>query len=378
MGCAGSKKTAERQADTQPAPGAVDLQQQQQQQQQPQTPQVDPAEVELQPKPTEPPAAAEPTKPVQSEPTLQSAFVFVKPHACTAAVKELVTKKFGEVGIEILAEGDIDGPTIDAKKLIDQHYYAIASKATILTPDQLNVPKDKFSATFSEEWDAVLAEGRVLNALDACAKLGVSADEIDAEWGKAKKAGRLVKFGGGFYCGRVEVEGKAPLYTLNAFFMSMRAKFTGPEATIHYFVVRFDASKLTWADFRGKVLGPTDPATAPADSLRGQIMSGWEALGLSAPPNTGDNGVHASASPFEGLAERMNWLSLDPAEDRFGKALLEAMPLEQLKEFTVDPQVTLPGDGKKGSLFDQLEDLDYPDALAKCKEIAAAQGALSA
>ena len=50
----------------------------------------------------------------------------------------------------------------------------------------------------------------------------------------------------------------------------------------------------------GQVLGPTDPSTAPPDSLRGQIMSGWEGLGLAAPPNTGDNGVHASASPFEG------------------------------------------------------------------------------
>jgi hypothetical protein len=34
----------------------------------------------------------------------------------------------------------------------------------------------------------------------------------------------------------------------------------------------------------------------------------WEALGLRAPCNTSDNGVHASASPFEGLAEKMNWL----------------------------------------------------------------------
>ena len=37
-------------------------------------------------------------------------------------------------------------------------------------------------------------------------------------------------------------------------------------------------------------------------------------------------------------------------------------------------QVLLPGgDGKKGSLFDQLEDLDFADALSKCSAIAAAQ-----
>ena len=62
--------------------------------------------------------------------------------------------------------------------------------------------------------------------------------------------------------------------------------------------VEFDPSVLPWADFRGKVLGPTDPAKAPADSLRGTRFTDWEALGLAAAPNTGDNGVHALASPL--------------------------------------------------------------------------------
>jgi len=61
------------------------------------------------------------------------------------------------------------------------------------------------------------------------------------------------------------------------------------------------------SDFRGKLLGPTDPAEAPASSLRGKIAAQWEALGLAAAPDVGDNGVHASASPFEALAERLNW-----------------------------------------------------------------------
>ena len=62
---------------------------------------------------------------------------------------------------------------------------------------------------------------------------------------------------------------------------------------------RLDAATLAWADFRGKVLGPTDPSTAPPDSLRGTLHTDWEKLGLTAPPNTGDNGVHASASQPE-------------------------------------------------------------------------------
>jgi len=317
-----------------------------------------------------------------SEPTPQSAFVFIKPHACTPAVEALVKAKFGEVGVEILSTGEYDGKTIDDKKYIDQHYYAIASKATLLQPSELNIPKKKFSEAFGEEWDAVLAEGRVVNALDACARLEIDADQIDKAWAEAKAAKRLVKFGGGFYCGLLQVEGKPPLYSLNAFFMSMRSKFTKPDVKIQYFVVQFDASKLTWADFRAKVLGPTDPATAPADSLRGQINAKWKELGLAAAPNTGDNGVHASASPFEGLAEKLNWLGADAKGDAFGAQVLAGMPgddeakLKMLKAFTVDPQVVLPGgDGRKGSLFDQLEDLDLPAALARCTAIAAAQPA---
>ena len=36
----------------------------------------------------------------------------------------------------------------------------------------------------------------------------------------------------------LQVEGKDPLYTLNAFFMSMRSKFTKPDCKIHYLVVQ--------------------------------------------------------------------------------------------------------------------------------------------
>ena len=63
--------------------------------------------------------------------------------------------------------------------------------------------------------------------------------------------------------------------------MTMRGKFTAPGTSIHYYVVEFDPAKLSWADFRGAVLGPTDPANAPADALRGIIAAGWEGLGLA-------------------------------------------------------------------------------------------------
>jgi hypothetical protein len=81
-----------------------------------------------------------------------------------------------------------------------------------------------------------------------------------------------VKFGGGFYCGLVSVPEHKPIYVFNAFFMSMRAKFVTPGTSIHYYVVEFEPSTLSWSDFRGKVLGPTDPKDAPNDSLRGSFL----------------------------------------------------------------------------------------------------------
>mmetsp|Transcript_32235 Transcript_32235/g.32858 ORF Transcript_32235/g.32858 Transcript_32235/m.32858 type:complete len:299 (-) Transcript_32235:57-953(-) len=296
---------------------------------------------------------------------MNSAFVFVKPHANTAATQELVKSTFQSKSIRILAEGELTGPEIDAGMLIDQHYYAIASKATLLKPEEIPVPPEKFEKQFGLSWSEALSKGIVYNATGACEYLGVDADGLDAIWGKCKKAGKLIKFGGGFYCGLIDmVEGKAPIYTFNGFFMTMRSKFVDPSVSIHYYVVEWPMSELSWSDFRGKVLGPTDPAEAPADSLRGKVLASWESLGLKSVPNTGDNGVHASASPFEGLAERMNWLKVSPSEDEFGMRLIASgVSADTIKAWSVDPQV------KGKSLFDQLEDLDSNDCVAKAVEL---------
>jgi hypothetical protein len=304
-------------------------------------------------------------------------------------VSELLTSK----GLAILKEGTITAEEIDSKKLIDQHYYAIASKATILKPAQLNVPADKFEAQFGVGWQAALDAGSVFNAIDACAELGLDADGLDVEWGKAKKAGKLIKFGGGFYCGLVEVAGKKPIYVFNGFFMTMRTEFTKPGLSISYFKVEWDAATLPWADFRGKLLGPTDPADAPVGSARGQILAKWKELGLAEEPNVGLNGVHASASPFEAMAEFSNWLEeplADIAHAQVGAApaflsrcctvllfkrvlaqtlMAAGIPSQTLERWSVDPQV--PGGGadgskQKGSLFDALEDTDAVAGVEKC------------
>ena len=87
--------------------------------------------------------------------------MFIKPHAVTDKVKGLAK-------------------VTDKKKLLDQHYHAIAPKATILKPELLNVPEDKFQAQFVLSWKDALASGKVLNAMDGCAQLGLDAEQMDA------------------------------------------------------------------------------------------------------------------------------------------------------------------------------------------------------
>merc|ERR1719436_1874009 len=295
---------------------------------------------------------------------MNEAFVFVKPHAVNDKVVDLVKAELIKRGCNISGSGSISSTEIDEKQLIDKHYYAIASKATLLTPDQLNVPADKFEAKFGLSWADALASGNVCNATLGGERLGLDAEGLERVWRTAKESGNMIKFGGGFYCAFIQ-----DLYIFNGFFMSMRNKYVAEGCSIHWFTVDFD-QELSWEDFRGKVLGPTDPSTAPEDSVRGMIYRDWEKLGLAKQPDTGDNGVHASASPFEGLAEHMNWLKKDISQCAFGQQMLKCgISEDTIKAWSVDPQVKLNAAGEMGSCFDALEDMNAIACIGRSAQL---------
>lgn len=91
----------------------------------------------------------------------------------------------------------------------------------------------------------------------------------------------------------------------------------------------------------------------------------WDkGLGLPSQPNTGANGVHASASPLEGLFERMNWLGLAVEEDPYGRELVAAgVPVHVLSAWAGDPVVTF--EGAPHSVFELHEGLDSPQCTRK-------------
>ena len=124
-------------------------------------------------------------------------------------------------GIRVTGKGEMAAEQIDSNMYIDNHYGAIASKAVKLKPSELNVPdkgKAGFEKMFGESWDSAISANKVYNAKDAAEKLGLDADGINAKWRNLTRGKDLIKFGGGFYCGKVD-----DIYVMNGFYMSMRA-----------------------------------------------------------------------------------------------------------------------------------------------------------
>lgn len=307
------------------------------------------------------------------------ALLFVKPHATVGdgAVEDLVRKKLSERGISVLSEGIVDNAAIEKDKLVDKHYGAIAAKASLLKPEETHpshTAKEQFGMKFGMSWEAALSKGMVMNALDLCRKLGIDGEELANRWNAAKDAHNLLKFGGGFYCGKVsaalpKLSVAGELYVINGFYMAMRDLYTVAPASIHYFDVEWDRDQVTWSEFRKTILGATDPSVAAPGSLRNLVKEQWQELGLSEAPTIRENGVHASASPFEAMVERANWLEADLASEPLSQALAAAgVPVSSQEEWAKDAQVAF--EGKNVSIFDSLEDLDVWPLLGRAARIA--------
>jgi len=268
-----------------------------------------------------------------------AAFLFIKPHANTEKTKKLVEQKLFQNRLRIVKQGSLS--TEEIEKVIGSHYYSISSKAEA-DPVSLNVPVEKFKSHFKVSWAETLESGSVYSAKKACEDFQLSGRELATFWNRSKQLGNLCKLGGGFYVALIEIPGKKSIFVINGFYMEMKQRFTEPGSSIQFYVVDWDSKDISWKNFRSKLLGPTDPADAAETSLRGAIYKDWERLGLKAKPDTGNNGVHASASPFEGLAERYNWLKIRIDNDSFGaKAVQAGISVDILEKWTKDPAVIL-------------------------------------
>lgn len=311
----------------------------------------------------------------RTEEPLNSAFVFIKPHANTEQFRSFVYEKLIASGIDVVAQGWKDASEIHEKNLYDKHRFSIASSATLSKPEDLSVPADEFERKFGLSWDEAKFRKLAVNASDACAKLQVDGDGLAKLWQAAEAEKQVIRFGRDFSCGKITPAEGEPLYVFNGFFMSMRAAFTSPGQQIYYFSIAWLPDKIkssdvsSWYLFRYAIVGETEPREANPNTLRNELFDQWEELGLKCEPDKFHNGVHASASPFEGLAERCNWLGVDLQDDGFGRRLLNAgISRKWIEEGFNNPEVNMKR-GETGHLFQELENKDSQECIEKLKEL---------
>ena len=290
-------------------------------------------------------------------PELNSALVFVKPHALTAKAVDSVRKQLKDEGIGVLAEGEIDGSA--ASKLIDRHYYAHSSKA-LASPVELDITakgKAAFVFKFGLDWENAIKSDRVLSADQAMARLNLTATQL------GDACGDDVKLGSGCYAALVKHEGQC-LAVINGYYPAMAAEYLSEGPVLHYFVVVWRPDHLSWSEFRKNVIGGTNPSGREQGSLRAHFMRNWKELGLKSQPSMVSNCIHGSASPFEGYLEKANWTKTVASIDLFGQQLLDLGFTEHELDFlALDPMMIFDRNSSFISVFDRLEGLDSDATL---------------
>jgi len=299
-----------------------------------------------------------------------AALVFLKPHAANDACEAFLRGHLSAAGIEV-------GPTcvkaaseIDKRKLIDQHYGALAQLAMETQPSEMSispVAEEAFAAAYGLSWSDALPS--MLRNDEALTTLGVDGVELEKMW----RGGVQVKLAPGTYVSRLDLSDAptdAPAdtcFTINGFYPSMRQKFVSEGAAVRCMVCEWDESRVSWKEFRREVIGATDPSDAQPGSARAELLSRWQELGLASEPNMALNGVHASAGPLEGLKERCVWADASLETDELARALLgdAAIDKSTLERWLAEnPVVTL------GEVTDKIFDLTEEISAASVVELA--------
>ena len=301
---------------------------------------------------------------------VNTALVFVKPHAATDACEKFVVDHLAQAGVRVVRSGVKLADEIESEKLIDQHYGSLARLAMEVQPADMDLSSKAtaaFAETFGVEWSAAL--GSMLRNDEAMAKLGVDGVALEPMW----RSGTQCKLAPGTYVSRLAGTAE-PTYTINGFYPAMRQQFVEAGAEVRYLVCEFEEAEVSWARFRREVIGATNPAEAAAGSARAKLLARWQELGLGAEPSYGQNGVHASAGPLEGLKERCVWSGASLATDALAAQLVAGgLPLPTLEEWLRDnPVVTLGGETDK--IFDLTEEASTDAVLELCRAAPPAGG----
>jgi hypothetical protein len=310
------------------------------------------------------------------------AFIYIKPHAAGSPSLPAFIRTFFESKhmFRVVGEGQISAKC--AHDGFEKQFHKMHKISCLVTPKEHVLTakeKEMFDSQFGLAWESVVEDNLVKNVPETCSALKVDQTELCSLWMTCIERGQMVKLNDSFYCGYIDfVDEMEPVFCINGFFMSMRAEYILYASPITYFLVEWSSGttsgsgnskstsgdrdkseeELSWKAFNKMTIGADNPLDAHSDSLRASINSHWESLHLSAPLDMKDNAVHASASAFEALAERTQWLDAPTFSDPLGYSLnvLGVTP-SLLAEWLTNPII------KGQPIFDHFKNLGCKQSI---------------
>lgn len=318
-------------------------------------------------------AAAGAAAPVWLQPTTPKApdgrhegVIFFKPEvpllgdaklpAFFAMVDALCTK----YDVELQNIGCLGYDYLAKHGIVNEHYGVIGNLAATgmkaLTPELQQKVRDTFPDVAAENIQGSI---EFLNKHP-----NITADQLGAEW-EARNTTHTKKLAPGTHTQQMTWEGKEYVLFVG-FFPLMAAHFTATGRSIIAMPFR---SKTAWEVLRNTMIGDTDPINAAAGSYRGELLKNKDAMGMPV-VNKGQNGIHMSAGPLEGMIELIRFTSnrqagetLDATTTNFGAAFLAAGNSKaDLQTIAGNPLLNV--NGKTISAFDATEHVDLAPAIA--------------
>lgn len=268
----------------------------------------------------------------------------------------LIVDKLAEFNAEIDGVAIVGGPALEEKEIMNRHYGFI----NLMSRTASQSLKDEDAAKIEELLGVSLDEYRVYGGHEFWqAHPNYTPASLDELW-STKKSARVRS---GYYVAAYEADGEK-FVLVNGFHPVQLEHFTAAD---HRIVLMLIHSDTDWSALRGDLIGATAPEKAAAGSIRGMLYAdpgkyGFETVGA------GNNGVHLSAGPYEGVFEILNFLGnltdYDVAQTPplvIRKLMDQGLSLEDALKVTDNPMVTV--DGKEDDLFGATEDVNTDAAV---------------
>lgn len=298
-----------------------------------------------------------------SDSSLNTAFVYIKPHSISRAAISLVYNYFGSHNLSIVKHGKIHLQNGEGQAFFDRIYSEERYLAQETKPGSIEMDekmKTSFLFHFGEEWDECIANNSIFNASDVCSNFNLSYSDLLEAWlvsCSRGKHGFITEF---MECCQIEITtAKRAIYCINGYYMGARDEFATQSILLPYFVLEWKSTDLSWDRFHEDIIGCYHPEKAKSSSLRGMLYQHLEELGLHSHPNSVMNLIHASKSSFNALVEQLEYVQGTQISDcSFGQFLLQQkFSPEVILELARNPS------NRSVSLFRKLYHAENVDAI---------------